>query len=159
MQTAPPSPRLFIDADACPVKEEIYRVGRRYGLHTYVVSNSFMMIPREAGIERVIVDAGPDVADDWIVEQSRLGDIVVTSDIPLASRCLERRAFALAPNGRPFTPDSIGMALAGRSLAEHLRSVGETTRGPPPFQAQDRSRFLSALDETVHRAKAVIARG
>ena len=159
MESPNRSPRLFVDADACPVKEECYRVARRYGLQVYVVANSFLMVPREPGIERVVVEAGPDVADDWIVEQAQAGDIVVTADIPLAGRCLEKRALALGPTGRAFTPDSIGMALAQRSIGEHLRSTGEVTRGPPPFQAADRSRFLQALDETVHRAKKVAALG
>ncbi len=150
---APAGVSLFIDADACPVKEECYKVARRYGLPVFVVSNSFLQVPREPGIERVVVDAGPDVADDWIAERAGPTDIVVTQDIPLASRCLERGAQALASNGRPFTPDGIGMALASRSIAEHLRSTGEVTRGPPPFQASDRSRFLSALDEAVNRAR------
>ncbi len=146
-------PRLFIDADACPVKEEAYKVARRYGLQVFVVSNSFMMVPREPLIEQVVVDAGPDVADDWIAENVRRGDVVVTNDIPLASRVLERESLALSPNGRPFTTDMIGTALAKRGVAEHLRSMGEITRGPPPFQAADRSRFLSALDEAVNRAR------
>lgn len=151
------NPRLFVDADACPVKEEAYRVARRYGLQVYVVSNSFMMVPREPLIEQVVVDAGPDVADDWIADRIEANDIVVTQDIPLASRCLEKGALALGNSGRAFTPDSIGMALAQRSIGEHLRSMGETTRGPPPFQAADRSRFLSALDEAVNRAKRAAA--
>ena len=152
--------RIFIDADACPVKEEIYKVARRYRLRVHVVSNSFMQIPRDPLIERIIVDAGPDAADDWIAEQAELGDIVVTADIPLASRSLEKKALALAANGKPFTPDSIGAALAGRMIGEHLRSIGEITRGPPPFSAADRSRFLQALDEAVHRGRkaAVLAR-
>lgn len=150
--------RLFIDADACPVKEEAYRVARRYGLHVYVVANSFMAVPSETAIERVIVDAGPDAADDWIVEQAQAGDVVVTADIPLAGRCLAKGALALGPGGRVFTPDSIGMALAQRGLGEHLRSMGEITRGPAPFQAADRSRFLSALDEAVHRGRRLQGR-
>ncbi len=148
--------RIFVDADACPVKDEIYRVARRYQLPVSVVSNSFLMVPTEPLIERVIVDAGPDVADDWIAERAQVGDIVVTQDIPLAARCLDAGAQAIGPNGRPFTRDSIGSALAQRGIAEHLRSMGETTRGPPPFQAADRSRFLSALDEAVHRARRAV---
>lgn len=145
--------RIFVDADACPVKDEVYKVARRYGLQTYVVAGSFLMVPREPRIERVIVEAGPDAADDWIAEQVQRGDIAITHDIPLASRCLKAGALVLGPSGRVFTEDSIGQALAGRAIGEHLRSVGEITRGPPPFQAKDRSRFLSALDEAVHRAK------
>ena len=149
--------RIFIDADACPVKDEVYKVARRYRLQVYVVSNSFMMIPKDPLIERVIVDAGPDVADDWIAEQSKAGDIVVTADIPLAARCLESKALVLKSNGQPFTPDSIGGALAGRAIGEHLRSMGEITRGPLPFGAADRSRFLQALDEAVNRGRKAAA--
>jgi uncharacterized protein YaiI (UPF0178 family) len=145
--------RLFIDADACPVKDEAYKVAVRYGLKVLVVSNSFIMTPRGDWIEQVVVDSGPDVADDWIVEQARARDIVITNDIPLASRCLEKGALAIGATGRVFTPDSIGMALAQRGLAEHLRSTGEITKGPAPFGPNDRSRFLSALDEAVNRAK------
>ena len=147
------SPRLFIDADACPVKDEVYKVAQRYGLQVYVVANSFLMVPKAPMIERVVVDAGPDVADDWIVDQVVRGDIVVSADIPLAGRCLDKGAFVIGSTGRAFTPDTIGMALAQRSLAEHLRSSGEITKGPPPFQPADRSRFLSALDEAVNRSK------
>ena len=99
--TADVGPRIFVDADACPVKEEAYKVARRYGLHVFVVANSFMVVPAEPRIERVIVDAGPDVADDWIVEQLRKGDIVVTADLPLADRCLKADALAIGPTGRP----------------------------------------------------------
>lgn len=144
---------LYIDADACPVKEEVYRVARRYGLKTHVVSNGWMQVPREALIEQVVVDAGPDVADDWIAERAGPGDIVVTSDIPLADRCLKAGAQALRPNGTAFTPDSIGSALAGRSIGEHLRGMGVETSGPPPFSARDRSNFLQALDRAVVVAK------
>lgn len=146
-------PRLFIDADACPVKDEIYRVARRYGLRTYVVSNGFMQVPREALIEQVVVDAGPDIADDWIAERATTGDIVITADIPLADRCLKAGTQAINAKGVPFTHDSIGSALAGRAIGEHLRSMGEVTRGPAPFSPADRSRFLQALDEAVHRAR------
>jgi hypothetical protein len=145
--------RIFIDADACPVKDEVYRVAARYGLVTTVVSNSFIQIPRSSRIERMIVDAGPDVADDWIAERTGPGDIVVTNDIPLADRVLKAGGVAIAPNGRPFTPDSIGSALASRSIAEHIRSTGEMTGGPRPFAAADRSRFLQALDEAVNRER------
>jgi uncharacterized protein YaiI (UPF0178 family) len=148
-------PRIFIDADACPVKDEIYKVARRYGLRTTVVANAFLMVPREPLIERVIVEAGPDIADDWIADQAQAGDIVVTADIPLAQRCLNKAALVVSPRGKPFTQESIGAALAGRAIGEHLRSVGEVTSGPPPFQAADRSRFLQALDEAVHRARRV----
>ena len=146
-------PRLFIDADACPVKEEVYRVARRYGLKALVVSNSWINTPREPLIEQVVVDAGPDIADDWIAERAGPGDIVITADIPLADRCLKAGAQALKANGQPFTPDSIGSALAGRMVGEHLRSMGVATSGPPPFGPKDRSAFLQALDQAVVRAR------
>lgn len=145
--------RIFIDADACPVKDEVYKVAARYGLTTTVVSNSFIQIPASPRIERMIVDAGPDVADDWIAERTEPGDIVVTNDIPLADRVLKAGGAAIAPNGRVFTPDSIGQALAQRSIGEHLRSLGEMTGGPKPFDRQARSRFLQALDEAVNRER------
>jgi uncharacterized protein YaiI (UPF0178 family) len=145
--------RIFIDADACPVKDEVYKVAARYGLKTFVVSNSFIQIPASPMIERMIVDAGPDVADDWIADQAEPGDIVVTNDIPLADRVLKKDAAAIAPNGRTFTADSIGQALAQRSIMEHIRSTGEITGGPRPFERGDRSRFLQALDEAVNREK------
>ena len=145
--------RLYVDADACPVKEEVYRVARRCGLAVSVVSNAFIRVPPEPMIEAVVVDAGPDVADDWIAERAGAGDIVVTADIPLAARCLAAGAAAIAPNGRPFTSDSIGSAMAGRAIGEHLRSMGEITGGPKPFGPADRSRFLSALDAAVQRAR------
>ena len=143
--------RIFIDADACPVKDEIYKVAGRYGLVTTVVSNSFIAIPPSKLIERMIVDAGPDVADDWIAERVAPGDIVITNDIPLADRVIKAQGAAIAPNGRPFTPDSIGSALASRAIGEHIRSMGEMTGGPKPFSAGDRSKFLQALDEAVNR--------
>lgn len=148
--------RLFIDADACPVKEEVYRVAERYGLKVFVVSNSWINTRRDAFIEQVVVDAGPDVADDWIAERAGPGDVVITSDIPLADRCLKAGAQALKSNGQAFSPDSIGSALAGRMVGEHLRSIGVATSGPPPFGPADRSRFLQALDAAIVRARKVI---
>jgi uncharacterized protein YaiI (UPF0178 family) len=145
--------RIFIDADACPVKDEVYRVAQRYGLPTTVVSNSFIQIPRSNLIERMVVDAGPDVADDWIAERCEPGDIVVTNDIPLADRVLKAGGAPIAPNGRAFTPDSIGSALASRAIGEHIRSTGEITGGPKAFGPADRSRFLQALDEAVNRER------
>ena len=145
--------RIFIDADACPVKDETYKVAHRYGLPVFVVSNSFIQIPASPLIQRMIVDAGPDAADDWIAEQTQAGDICVTNDIPLADRVLKAGGVAIAPNGRAFTPDSIGSALAQRSIMEHIRSTGEITGGPRPFAAADRSRFLQALDEAVNRQR------
>ena len=145
--------RIFIDADACPVKDEVYKVAQRYGLATTVVSNSFIQIPRSPLIERMIVDAGPDVADDWIAERCEPGDIVVTNDIPLADRVLKAGGAAIAPNGRAFTHDTIGAALASRAIGEHIRSTGEITGGPRAFGPADRSRFLQALDEAVNRER------
>ena len=145
--------RIFIDADACPVKDETCKVAARYGLKTYVVSNSCFQSPAAAMIERRIVEAGPDVADDWIADNVEPGDIVVTNDIPLADRVLKAGGAAIAPNGRPFSIDSIGQALAQRSIMEHIRSTGEITGGPKPFATADRSRFLQALDEAVNREK------
>ena len=145
--------RILIDADACPVKDEVYKVAARYGLKTFVVSNGFIRTPASPAIAFVMVDAGPDIADDWIAERAEPGDIVVTADIPLADRALKKGAAAIAPNGRAFTVDSIGSALAGRAIGEHIRSTGEITGGPRPFAASDRSRFLQALDEAVNRER------
>ena len=145
--------RIFIDADACPVKDEVYKVAGRYGLMTYVVSNSFIRIPTSPLIERRIVEAGPDAADDWIAEEALPGDIVITNDIPLADRALKAGAAAIAPNGRPFTVDSIGAALAQRSIMEHIRSTGEITGGPKSFASNDRSQFLQTLDTVIQRRR------
>ena len=148
-----PAISIFVDADACPVKPEIYRVAERYGLMVYVVANTFMAVPRSDMIERVIVPEGPDIADNWIAERAAESDIVVTADIPLAGRCVKNGATVIGPTGKPFTDDSIGMALATRDLLTDLRSAGATTRGPPPLSRQDISRFLSALDLAVTRLK------
>ena len=145
--------RIFVDADACPVKDECYRVAARYGLKTFVVSNSFMQVPRTPLIEQVVVDAGPDVADDWIAERITPGDIAVTNDIPLAERVLQAGGAAISPKGKPFTVDSIGSAIAQRALMEQLRSTGEFLGGPKAFDRNDRSRFLQALDEAVQKAR------
>ena len=153
----PPATRIFVDADACPVKPEIYRVAERYVLHVFVVANSFMNVPRSELIERVIVSEGPDVADDWIVERVTPNDIVITADVPLAGRSVKKGATVIAPTGKPFTEDSIGMALATRDLLTDLRSAGAVTRGPPPLTRQDLSRFLSALDLAVTRLKRKLA--
>ncbi|WP_369059281.1 YaiI/YqxD family protein [Caulobacter sp. 73W] len=140
---------LFIDADACPVKDEAYKVGLRHGMKIFVVSNSYVRIPASPRIESVVVDAGPDVADDWIAERVQPGDVVITNDIPLADRTLKAGGAAVAPNGRIFTADSIGSALAGRAIGEHLRSMGEVTSGPKAFDAKARSAFLQALDQVI----------
>jgi hypothetical protein len=140
---------IFVDADACPVKDEVYGVAARYGLHVVVVSNSRLSIPHGLGIERVIVGRDLDAADDWIADHVRDGDVVITSDIPLAARCLARGARVLGTNGHPFTEDSIGNALASRQLSSDLREMGISSGGPRALAPKDRSRFLSRLDQLV----------
>jgi uncharacterized protein YaiI (UPF0178 family) len=147
---------IYIDADACPVKQEIYRVAERHALKgvalkVFVVSNSPIAVPRDAMIERVVVGAGMDEADNWIAERAKRGDIVITADVPLASRCVKADATVIAPNGKPFSKDSIGMTLATRNLMDSLRSAGGITGGPKPFSPRDRSEFLSALDRAIVR--------
>ena len=144
---------IYIDADACPVKQEVYRVAERHGLKVFVVSNSPIAVPREPFIERVVVAAGMDAADDWIAERAARGAIVVTQDIPLAARTVKAGAVAIAPNGKPFSEDTIGMALATRNLMDSLRSAGEITGGPKPFSPKDRSAFLQSLDREIVRLK------
>jgi uncharacterized protein len=144
---------IYVDADACPVKTEIYRVAERHGLKTFVVSNAYINVPRDPLIERVVVAEGMDKADDWIAERANPGAIVITADIPLASRCVKAGASVVAPNGRAFTEDSIGMTLATRNLLDELRSAGAVTGGPKPFSPRDRSSFLSALDQAIVRLK------
>ncbi len=152
--TEPPRPiRILVDADACPVKAEIYRVAERYRLAVFVVSNSLIAIPRSALVERVVVEAGPDVADRWIAERAVRGDVVVTADVPLAAACVKSGAEVLGPTGRRFDADSIGMTLATRNLLEDLRAVGQVTGGPRPFGPKDRSAFLNALDTAVARLR------
>jgi len=154
--TDPTEPKLieiFVDADACPVKEEVYRVARRYGLKVYVVANGSIRVPQEPLIELIVVDQGPDIADDWIAERAGPGDIVITADIPLAHRSLQKGAEVIGPTGRAFTTSSIGAALAQRGIMEHLRSTGEITGGPKPFAPADRSRFLSELDQAINRSR------
>ena len=146
-------PDLFIDADACPVKEEAYRVAKRYDLKVFVVSNTWMRMPREEQIELVVVDDGFDTADDWIVERVTGNDIVITEDIPLASRALEKDAQVVSPRGRVFTNDTIGDDLANRELMSHLRESGVISGGPAPFDKRNRSRFLERLDEAVHAVR------
>lgn len=144
---------IYVDADACPVKDEIYRVAGRHGVDVFVVSNGGVGVPNDPRIQRVIVSEGMDAADDWIAERVHGGHVVVTADVPLAARCVKAGATVLGPNGRAFTEESIGMALAMRDLMTDLRSAGTVTRGPKPFSNADRSRFLSALHETVVRLK------
>ena len=142
--------RLFIDADACPVKNEVFRVARRYRLKVYLVSNAPMRIPPDELIELIIVPEGFDAADDWIAKHITDTDIAVTADIPLAARCLKKGARVLDPKGRVFSEDSIGDALANREFTAFLRDMGTITGGPPPFEPKDRSRFLQRLDENIH---------
>jgi uncharacterized protein YaiI (UPF0178 family) len=141
--------RIYVDADACPVKAEVYKVAARYGIGVVVVSNSPIFVPQRPGLEAVVVKGGLDVADDWIAERIEPGDVAITADIPLADRCLRQGAAALGPRGHAFTEDSIGEALATRELLDTLRQGGMVGSGPPPFSDKDRSRFLSKLDETI----------
>jgi len=143
---------LYVDADGCPVKNEVYRVARRYRLKVYLVSNSRMRIPQEDLFEQVIVNEQFNAADDWIVARVRDNDIVVSSDIPLAARCLKKGARVLDPKGRVFTKESIGDALANRELMAYLRDMGNITGGPAPFEKRDRSRFLQRLDDVIQAA-------
>lgn len=140
-----------MDGDACPVKDEVYAVATRLGVPVALVANSRIHVPADFGVEMVVVDGAPDAADDWIAEHVRPHDVVVTADIPLAARCLDVGAHVLGTNGRPFTEDSIGGALATRELKSQLREGGSLTGGPPPIADRDRSRFLSKLDELVQR--------
>jgi uncharacterized protein YaiI (UPF0178 family) len=145
---------IYIDADACPVREEVYRVAERVGLDVFVVSNGsrpIRPVPNPQ-IKMIIVAEGADAADDWIAERITARDVCVTNDIPLASRCLKNNARALAANGKLWTENNIGNALAGREVGKYLRETGVNTGGPPPFSKADRSRFLNALDTVVQAA-------
>ena len=146
---------IYVDGDACPVRDEIYRVADRLGLNVFVVYNgSRPILPsRDPRVRLIMVAEGADKADDWIAERIGGADVCVTADIPLASRCLAKGARAVSPAGKAWTPNNIGHALAGREIAGHLRELGMTTRGPPPFSKADRSRFLSALDAAVRAAQ------
>lgn len=150
---AAPAIRILIDADACPVKDEIYRVAARYGLHTTVVANQPIAVPRDPAILRVVVGSGPDEADHWIAEQSGPRTVVITADVPLADRCVKRGASVLAPTGRAFTASSIGADLAMRNLMSDLREQGIQSRGPKPFSPKQRSDFLQALDRVIVRLR------
>lgn len=141
---------IFVDADACPVKQEVYRVAKRYDLRVTLVAGSWMRVPEEENLSLKVVGEGMNAADDWIVEHVEADDIVITADVPLAARCLEKAAYALGPTGKPFTKDNIGSALATRDLLSALRDLGEITGGPPPFANRDRSRFLHQLDEAIN---------
>ena len=145
--------QIFIDADACPVKDEVVRVAERHNLPVLLVSNSWMRGPDHPLVQRFTVNNHPDAADDWIAEHITASDVCVTSDIPLASRCLAKGARALSSYGKNWTPDNIGNALAGREIAQHLREIGAHTGGPAPITKADRSRFLSALDTAVQAAR------
>ena len=153
--TEAPSPAIaiYVYADACPVKQETYRVAERHGVKVVVVSNSPIAIPRAPFIERIVVSAGMDKADDYIAEHSARGVVVITADVPLAARCVKAGAVVVAPNGKPFNEDSIGMTLATRNLMDQLRSAGEITGGPKPFSPKDRSAFLGSLDREIVRLK------
>ncbi len=140
---------IFVDADACPVKQEVYRVASRYGLDVTLVSNSWMRVPNERWLALEVVEDGIDAADDLIVEHVQPYDIVITADIPLANRCLKEGARVIGPTGKPFTEDNIGQAVATRDLLSELRDAGEITGGPPPLKKRDRSRFLQQLDEVI----------
>ena len=143
---------LYVDADACPVKDEVYRVARRYLMRVRVVANAPLRVPADERIE-LVVRPGFGAADDWIAAQAGPGDIVITADIPLAARCLAKEARVLGPKGHPFTDNDIGSALALRDLMDELRQGGTVTGGPAPMNAKDRSRFLSKLDETVNAVR------
>lgn len=147
---------ILVDADACPVKEEIYKVAFRHGVPVTVVSNSPIRVPQHELISRVVVSDGFDAADDWIAERAAPGAVCITADILLADRCLKAGATVIAPNGKPFTPSSIGSAIATRAIMADLRAGGDAIGGPPPFAKTDRSRFLSALDEALVRLKRTV---
>ena len=145
-------PAIYVDADACPVKDEVVKVAERHGLVVTFVSNGGLRPSRDPMIRNVVVSKGADAADDWIVETAQANDVAVTADIPLAARLVERAVHVLGPTGRPFTPESIGMAVAMRDLKQHLRETGESKGYNAGFTPRDRSAFLSALDQTVRRA-------
>ena len=145
---------IFVDGDACPVKDEIYDVAARHGVGVVVVANSPIRVPEDLGVEMIVVDQGPDAADDWIAAEVRANDIVITADIPLAARCLEGGATVLGPLGDPFTEDSIGGALAMRELNAMIRESGEQANRPRAISDRDRSRFTSQLHNAVQRALA-----
>ena len=144
---------IYIDADACPVKQEVYRVAERYGLNVTLVANSWMRIVEHSWLKLVIVNNHLDAADDWIVDHVVANDIVITADIPLASRCLKNGALVVGSTGNEFTDDNIGSALASRELMAELRESGVITGGPAPFQKNDRSKFLQSMDRMIQRIK------
>jgi uncharacterized protein YaiI (UPF0178 family) len=146
---------IYVDADACPVKNEVYKVAERYGLSVTLVANSQMRIPSAGWLKLVVVEQGLDGADDWIVEQVERDDIVVTGDIPLAARCLDKGARVLGHAGKPFTPENVGDSLATRQLLKQLRDQGVMMGGPPPFAPKDRSLFLQQLDQMIQTIRRV----
>ncbi len=142
---------IYLDADACPVKEQVYRVAARYGVPVAVVANAPLRVPPQAGVELVVVHGDVDAADDWIAEQADAHTVVVTGDILLADRCLKKGATVIGHNGKPFTASSIGGAIATRAIMADLRAGGDVVGGPAPFARADRSRFLQALDAALAR--------
>jgi uncharacterized protein YaiI (UPF0178 family) len=148
-QLEAPVPEIYVDADGCPVKDEVYRVAGRYGLNVWVVVNGWLRVPESPLVARVTVSEGLDRADDWIAERIGPGDVAITADVPLAARCVAQGARVIAPDGRSFTPETIGVALADRNLLTALREAGEIKGGGRPFTKQDRARFLGALDAVI----------
>ena len=145
--------RIFIDADACPVKDETYRVAERYKVLVRVVANQHQRVPLNPLIEMITVSGGFDAADDWIVENTQTGDIVITADILLADRCVRKSVRVLSPKGEEFTEDNVGTAVATRELMQNLRHMGEMRGGPAPMDKKDRSRFLGKLDQIIQALK------
>ena len=144
---------IYIDGDACPVKDEALHVAERHGLQVYLVSNSWLLLKVGENVKKIVVSGSFDAADDWIVEQIKEGDIAITADVPLASRVVKKGALALGPTGRPFTPDNVGTALAMRNLGAHLRETGESKGYNASFTKQDRSQFLRMLEELIQKVK------
>jgi uncharacterized protein YaiI (UPF0178 family) len=144
---------IYVDADACPVKEEVLRVALRHKLQVYMVSNSWINMQVGANVHKILVESGADVADNWIAERISTGDIAITADILLADRCLKNGAYAIGSNGKPFNDDNIGSAKAMRSLNSHLRETGEISTNNPVFSRHDRSRFLQTLEEIIQTIK------
>ncbi len=142
--------KIYIDADACPVKDEVYKVAARNDLHVVVVANQWMNVPISPKIEMMVVDVGFDAADDWIVENAVAHDIVITADILLADRCVQKKVRAIGPKGEEFTEDNVGSAVANRELMQNLRHMGEMRGGPAPMDKKARSNFLATLDQVVH---------
>ncbi len=155
--TEPRRPEIYVDADACPVKDETYRVGRRHSLKVWVVANAVLRVPAEDRVECVVVGGGFDAADDWIVEHVQQGDLLVTTDLLLADRAIAKGAFTLTPKGKEYTRETIGGAVASRALMDQLRQQGTMTGGPAPFTDKDRSRFLAELERVVRAAERALA--